>query len=529
MTAAHPPAGALRPARRAKPANTPLHMTGLALLFVAAGMVVSAAVELVDGGPEIGSLMASAVVTATSGLLLWRGTRLPREVGPRSAFAAVAWTWILVSIFGGLPYVFGGVFDNLDDAVFESIAGFTGTGATVLAPIEGNSAGILFWRQMTQWFGGMGMVVLAVAVLPFLGVGGLELIKAEAPGPESDRLTPRVSETAKRLWFMYLAISVLAAVGLLAAGMTPYDAVAHSFSAVSTGGFSPYDASIAHFSSLAVELVLIVVMIAGAVNFTLHWRAAQGELGAYWRMSEFRVLAGLLGFAVAFAAIVNVADGMAAGRALRDSAFTVVSIGTTTGYGTADYVTWAAGIQLLLVFLMITGAMTGSTSGAAKLMRFELLAKYARREIQRARHPRGVFAVRFDGRSVPERIIELTIGFLILYLALFMVGVFLLTALGADFVTAIGAAAASMGCVGPGIGEVGPASNFLALSRPARVVIDVLMLFGRLEIFPMLLMFSAGSRVMARRGTARRAARSGRGAVRETPAGGEAREGTTVR
>lgn len=485
--------------RRRRFVNASLHMSGVALLFVAVGMLASTAVEIVDGGSEIDTLALSMLVSAVVGAGLWRSTTVPDNVTTASAFAAVSWTWIVVSVFGGLPYVFAGLFEHLDEALFESVAGFTATGSTVLAPIEGNSAGILFWRQMTQWYGGIGMIVLAVAVLPFLGVGGLELLRAEAPGPDSDRLTPRVNTTAKRLFAVYAGLTLVTVAALLVVGMSPYDAVAHAFTAVSTGGFSPYDASIAHFASFAVELVLMGAMVAGAIHFTLHWRAVHGEPTAYWRMSEFRVFIGLLACGIAVAAALNVADGMTLGRAVRDSAFIVVSIGTTTGFGTADYVLWVPAIQLLLVFMMISGAMTGSTSGAAKLLRFQVLVKYAARELDRARHPRGVFGIRHDGRGISERIVGVVAGFLILYLMILVVGTITLSALGTDLTTSFGAAATAMGGVGPGLGEAGPTSNFLVFSRPARLVLDVLMLLGRLELFPMLLMFAAPAQALARR------------------------------
>lgn len=487
--------------RRRRFVNTPVHMSGVALLFVAVGMLVSTAVEVVDGGGEFDALALSALVTAVAGAAMRRTTTVPHTVTTASAFAAVSWTWILVSLFGGLPYVFAGLFEHLDDALFESVAGFTATGSTVLAPIEGNSAGILFWRQMTQWYGGIGMIVLAVAVLPFLGVGGLELLRAESPGPDSDRLTPRVSTAAKRLFVVYAGLTLVTVAALLLVGMSPYDAWGHAFTAVSTGGFSPYDASIAHFASFAVELVLIGAMVAGAIHFTLHWRAVHGEPTAYWRMSEFRVFMGLLAFGIAAATALNVADGITLGRAVRDSAFVVVSIGTTTGFGTADYALWVPAIQLLLVFMMIAGAMTGSTSGAAKLLRFQVLVKYAARELRRARHPRGVFGIRHDGRAISERIVGVIAGFLILYLMILLVGTITLSALGTDLTTSFGAAATAMGGVGPGLGEAGPTSNFLVFSRPARLVLDALMLLGRLELFPMLLMFTAPTQALARHAT----------------------------
>lgn len=490
--------------------NTTLHVGGLAALFLAAGILASAIVEAIDGGGDTWVLGLTAAGTGLAGWALRRVTRVPAHVSAGSAFAAVAWTWIIASVLGAVPYLTTGTFGALDVALFESISGFTTTGATVLVPIEGNGAGILFWRQLTQWYGGMGMVVLAVAVLPFLGVGGLELIKAEAPGPTSDRLSPRVSETAKRLWIVYGSLTGATAVALALAGLSPYDAVAHAFTTLSTGGFSPYDASIAHFDSVAVEVVLIVAMFLAGVNFTLHYRASRGEPRAYTSTPELRAFAGLVVGSIGFVTVVNLVDGAAFGGALRDSAFSVVAIATTTGYATADFALWLPAAQLVLLFAMVVGGTTGSTAGGAKILRFQVLFQYAIRELRRARHPRGVFALKMRRRVVPEAIVGRIAGFLIIYMLAALVGFVAVSALGTDLTTSLSGVISSLSNIGPGLGDAGPASNFLAFTRPARGVLMFLMLFGRLEVFPMLLMFVASAQALARGRAARGAARAGR-------------------
>jgi trk system potassium uptake protein TrkH len=493
----------------ARVTSTVLHMVGLALLFAAAGMALSTAVDLVAGGDEAGALALSTTVTTGAGLLLWRGTGVPARVPTASAFAAVSWTWIVVSLFGALPYALSGVLPRLDEALFESVSGFTATGSTVIFPIEDQSLGLLFWRQLTQWYGGMGMIVLAVAVLPFLGVGGLELIRAEAPGETADRLAPRVSGTAKRLWAVYAGLTMVIAVALLLTGeMAPqgggigrhvFDAVSHALTALATGGYSPYDTSINAFDSAVVEAVLIVGMLLGAINFTLHWRAFQGEPRAYWRSAELRTFLAILGFAVAAVWALNVADGLAVGRSLRASLFTAVSLMTTTGFGTADFAQWVPAAQLILLYLMVSGAMIGSTSGAVKVIRVRIMAAHARRELQRVLHGHRVQAVKLGATPVAESIVSRIAGFMVLYMLIAGLGVLALGTLGADLPTSAGSVATAMGGVGPGLGDTGPAANFLEITRPARGVMMVLMLLGRLEIFPVLLMFAAVTRSGRRR------------------------------
>ena len=482
-----------RPARRLE--STTLHMVGIALLFTAGGIAVSAVVEVLAGGDELGALVVAAAVVVVGGAALWRGTRAVSRVSAASAFAAVSWTWIAVSLAGALPFVFAGLFPSVDDALFESISGFTATGSTVLSPIEGTSKGLLFWRQLTQWYGGMGMIVLAVAILPFLGVGGMQLMMTESPGPMSDRLAPRVQDTAKRLWVVYVALTAATAAALLLVGLDLYDAVAHALTAVATGGFSPHDASIAHFDSLAVELVLMAAMFLGAVNFALHWHAvSRRRLGMYWARSEFRLFVYVLAGATLVVTGLNIGDGMAAGRAVRDSAFNVFTTMTTCGFATADFAQWVPSAQLILVALMFSGAMAGSTSGAIKLFRVQAMVNLARRELRRVRHPRAVLPLRLGGEVVAEDVAARIAGFFVVYIVVAILGVVALAGLGSDLTTAVGGVATAMGGVGPGVGEAGPASNFLVFSRPARGVLMVLMLLGRLEIFPMLLMFAAPAR-----------------------------------
>lgn len=479
------PAGFGSTRRRRRPSLT-VHLIGITLVFLAPGMLISAVVEAAVGGPQVGALVTSGVVLGVLGGVAWRATVIPDVLRPRTALAVVGVTWITAAAGGALPFVLAGTFPTVDSALFESVSGFTGTGSTVLAPIEGTPRGILFWRSMTQWYGGMGMVVLAVSVLPFLGVGGMELLRAESPGPSSDRLAPRVSETAKRLWVIYGGFTLLAFLSFTVVGMSVYDATVYAFTVVSTGGLSPHDASISHFDSVAVEMVTVALMLIGGTSFALHWQAVTGRPGAYLRSSLFRWYAGVFAAATVSVTVLLWADSFTLTRALRDGVFNVATLLTSTGFGTADFTTWVPGAQLILLALMVGGGMAGSTAGGMKLIRVRLGAGAAWRELRRVRHPSAVFPVRIGDIPTPERIVARVAGFAALFILIVIAGSVALTLLGLDLVTSSSAALTAMSNMGPALGEAGPASNFLVFTRPARAVLMVLMLAGRLEILPIL-------------------------------------------
>jgi trk system potassium uptake protein len=470
-----------------------LNMVGITLLFVGAGMLVSAFVELFGDGTALVPLLASATITGGVGMVSWRWTRVPARLAPIRVFGAVTASWLAMVSFGALPYLFDGVFPQWDQALFESVSGYTCTGSTVVADVDGLDRGIAFYRQLTQWIGGMGVIVLAVAVLPFLGVGGLELIAAEAPGPTTDRLSPRVSETAKRLWLVYLILTVAVALGLTLAGTGLYEGITHSFTIVATGGFSTFGSGLGEFDSVPVEIVAMVGMFLGATSFTLHWRMLHGDWRAYVRSNEFRIWVAVLVFASATVVMINIVDGMPGAQALRFGTFNVVALATTCGIGSlpldgaGDYALWAPAAQLVLLFLMIPGGMTASTSGAAKWLRIQVLGRVVKREIQLAGAPRAVLPIKHDRGSIQESVVARIIGFGLLYFLLILVGTLAIAALGGTFSGSVGSAVTALGGVGPGLGETGPASNFLTLTRPARGVLCFLMLAGRLELFALLI------------------------------------------
>lgn len=484
-------------------ANGPAHVSGLALLAISMATGSGLVVELIDGNGDWVSLFACTLVFGVLGLVLWRGTELPSGGSPgKRAAQSVGVTWLVISLAGSVPYIVSGMM-RWDLALFESVSGLTGTGATVLSPIEGNGQGLLFYRQMTQWVGGMGILVLAVAILPFLGVGGMELFRAESAGPQTDQLVPRISQTARRLWSVYCVLTGLAVIGFLLAGTSLYDAVSHAATGVGTGGFSPYNDSIAHFDSIAVEVAAMCAMFLGAVKFTLFYAAFKGrDIRVFWRSSEFRFFVSILVVATAFVTTLNVRDGMGFGRALRDSAFNVISLMSSCGFGTADFTQWVPATQLVLLFLMVTAAMAGSTSGAVKLFRIQVLLKHAWREVRRVRRPSGVFPVRLGSEPVPEDTVRSVLGYVMLYVVIAVAGIVVICLIGADLVTTTGSVMTSMGGIGPGLGEAGPASNFLVFDLPQRLILMFLMLLGRLEIFPLILFLvptvAAGRRTLKR-------------------------------
>ena len=457
-------------------------------------MAVSAALALTGivalGGREEDSaaFFASAAIAFAAGFTAFRRTTLERDLSVREGYAVVALSWVTVGMVGAVPYLFAGVIDSPAAALFESVSGFTTTGATVFSDIEALPAGILFWRAVTQWLGGMGIVLLGVAILPFLGVGGMQLFRAEVPGPTKERLTPRIRQTATTLWYVYAGLTALQILLYLLGGMTVFDAVTHAFTTLSTGGFSPRNASLAAYDSAYVQYVTIVFMYLAAINFTLHYRLTRGQL-LHHRDPEWRFFTWTLGVATLLVVLLTWGNGSGLERTFRDALFQVVSIATTTGFVTADYELWSPAVQLLLVFLMFMGGMAGSTAGGMKAMRIRLLLRHGLTELKRSVHPKAVLVARLGKTTVPDRTFLRVLAFALFFLGLFAAGGFALTLLGHDLVTAVGASAASIGNIGPGLGEVGAVDNYGWMGPASHLVLVFLMLAGRLEIFTVLLLF----------------------------------------
>ncbi len=495
--------------------STPLKVLGIALSFVSVGMFATGVQEWLTSNRDTAALFWSGCLTLSTGAVLWWRT-VPGSTRSRDVFAAVGWTWVLVTVFGAVPYLLAGTFaiegvglaEQLVNSFFESASGYSCTGSTALVDFDTPGRGLMMYRQATQWYGGMGIVVLAVAVLPYLGVGGLDLMTAEAPGPSSDRLAPRVSETAKRLWAAYVVLTVSVAVALfMAPGASLYDSVAHALSTASTGGFSPRVNSIGFFDSVLIELIVVVGMIVGGINFAHHWRALRGRVAGYGLDPELRAFLTILSAgSAAVVVLLWLNGGMSLPTALRAGIFNVVALGTSTGFanttgpGTAgDFVRWIPAVQMILLFFMVTGACTGSTSGGIKIMRLQVLFGHSIRSIRHTRHPRAVLVIRHGAGAVREDIVNRVAGFFVLYLLLVLVGVLLVSGFDGGLVESVSAVVGSLGNMGPALGEAGPTSAFsLAFSKPARVVLGIYMVIGRLEIFPILLMFAAPARALRR-------------------------------
>jgi trk system potassium uptake protein TrkH len=465
-----------------------LHLLGGLLVFLGAMLLTPIPFALYYRDGQAIAFALSAAITVLTGVLLFRRFRSRAETTLREAFALVTSTWVAFALFGSLPYLFSGSLVNPIDAYFESMSGFATVGATVLPDIQANAPSLLFWRALSQWIGGMGIIVLSVAILPLLGVGGMQLFEAEAAGPTADRLTPRIQDTARLLWGVYLLLTV-AGVALLWLGeMGFFDAVCHTLAAVATGGFSTRNASMAAFGTYS-QVVTIVLMVLGGASFALHYHALCGRVHSYWRSDEFRFYLAMM---LSMTGVVFLCNGAVYDSALlnlRDSAFTVSSVVTTTGFATADYEHWPHLSQAVLFAAMFVGSCAGSTAGGLKVVRLVLLLKHALLQLVRLIHPRQVTVLKLDRRPVPADIMQDVLGFTVLFLGVFLVATLLLTAAGLDLVTASSGAIACLGTIGPGLGDVGPFDNYAGLPAFAKVVLSLTMLLGRLEVSTVLVLF----------------------------------------
>jgi trk system potassium uptake protein TrkH len=430
------------------------------------------------------SLLLSAGITAGIGQGMRRASKITGDLRAKEGFAIVTFGWLLFSFFGSLPFMVSGAIPSFTDAFFETISGFTTTGASILSNVEAMPPSLLFWRALTQWLGGMGFIVLSLAILPFLGVGGMQLFRAEVPGPVADRLTPRITQTAKILWGVYVLFSLIQTLLLLLGGMSLLDALCHTFATMATGGFSTRNASVGAYQSAYIDWVIIIFMFIAGVNFSLHYRALRGDVKVYRFDREFVLYTGIVLVATALVFVSNLlylyTDSE---RALRDAFFQVVSIQTTTGFATADYELWSFFAQYLLLMLMFVGGSAGSTAGGIKVIRLYLVVKFIMNEFTRLLHPQAVVSVRVRRAPVSREIVTNVVGFFALYIAFFVVGVAVITLFGQDLETAIGAVAATLGNVGPGLGNVGPMDNYGFLPDVSKWTLSILMLLGRLELF----------------------------------------------
>ncbi len=468
------------------------HLISYLLFFTTIGQYASWGVSLAYGDPadvQFGLLYAALISTFISAGL-WYLTRGPIDLSRRDGFGIVTFGWLSVAHLGALPYLLTGDLADPAAALFEAMSGYTATGSTALRILEDIPHGVLFWRSLTQWYGGMGIIVLAVAILPFLGVGGMQLFSAEMTGPSKDRLTPRIENTAKLLWGVYVLLTFCAMLAFRLAGLSWFDAINHAFTASATGGFSTRTASIAAFESFRVELVFVVVMLLSAMSFPLHYRAITGRPGSYFKDSQLRffLVVWLLGIMLVTINLLSSME-MNAEQALRNAVFQVTSLITSTGYVSADYDQWPAMSRFILLILMIMGGCAGSTAGGVKAIRVYSLIKKALREILLFIRPDAVVQVKIGKKTVTQDILSRITSYFFIYILLWGLGTLLMTFYTPDLETAFSSVLSALGNMGPGFGSVGAVQNYAHVETGGKIILTLFMLLGRLELYTVLVLF----------------------------------------
>ncbi|MBN1408073.1 MAG: TrkH family potassium uptake protein [Calditrichaceae bacterium] len=461
------------------------------LIFLAGSLIIPALIALFYDEGDFPAFFMTIIGTFIIGLSGYLITRHNTELHLKEGFLIVSSGWLLFALIGALPFKLSGFIPSYTDAFFETMSGFTTTGASILNNIEALPHGLLFWRSFTHWLGGMGIILLSLAILPLLGIGGMQLFKAEVPGPTPDKLTPRIKHTAELLWGVYVFISLIEAVLLKIAGMDWFDAFCHTFGTMATGGFSTKNASIGHYNSALIDYIIVIFMIIAGINFTLHYRALRGKPLLYFKDREtifFLIVIILAIIVITIDIFPSSYDNFFEG--IQKSIFQVVSIITTTGYGTADYEHWRFSSHVILFILMFMGGCAGSTGGGMKIIRSLILLKFGLNEIKRLIHPQAVLPVRVGGIAISREIVTNVAGFFLLYIALFVIGIIVMSGLGLDFETSFGSVAATINNIGPGLGDVGPTDNYSQIPVFGKWFLSFLMLAGRLEIFTVLILFT---------------------------------------
>lgn len=468
-----------------------LNVMGVVILILSAFMLLPLSVSFYSDESDLKALALSVIISASwGGLLLWLTKKHQKEdLHHREGFVIVTSSWLAISLFGCLPYYFSDYFPSFTNAFFESISGFTTTGASILTDIEKLPKSLLLWRSLTQWIGGMGIIVLSLAILPYLGVGGMSLFKAEAPELTVDKLKPRIIDTAKQLWIIYASLTLIGMILLRVGGMTPFDACCHSFTTLATGGFSTKNASIAAFDNPVIDYTISFLMIMAGINYSLYYIALRGKVRYFWQNTEFRFYITLILISVLYITISLQLDNNSLPDALRYALFQVASIITTTGFATADYELWPVSSQMLIIFLMFTGGMIGSTAGGIKQVRIVLMLKQAYRELYQQIHPRAVTSLKLDGKNVSKGISGSIWGFLFLFITVAVGATMILTILDVDMVTAATTVISALSNVGPALGAAGPAENYSEIPTLGKWVLGICMLIGRLEIYTVIILF----------------------------------------
>lgn len=482
-----------------------VYLLGVLLLFNGGFMLLTALVSgLLQDGSTYDLLYSSTFTLLLGGLFMLSTRNHTKQLNKREGYLVVTGGWLLMTLTGMLPYLISGVFSDVASAFFETMSGYTTTGSSVLNDIESVPKGILFWRSTTHWIGGMGIIVLAIAILPLLGIGGMQLFAAEAPGPSSDKLHPRITDTAKRLWFIYVGFTLAETLLLWIAGMSFFDAINHAMSTVSTGGFSTKNESIAFWNDQPqIQYIILLFMFIAGINFVLNYFALTGQWRKLLADEEFRFYSRMVMFCSSIVGILIFlfADMQAssfhhpqiwgqAESAFRHGLFQVIAVVTTTGFVTADFTAWTPLLTLFFFGLMFLGGSAGSTSGGVKGVRHYLMIKSGMLEFNRALHPNAILQIRYNNSLLTEKVLQNIYGFFILYMLSFIVGALGFSVLGLDFLSAIGVSASSLGNVGPALGDFGPAYSFAALSVAGKWWASFLMLLGRLELFTVLIIFT---------------------------------------
>ncbi len=467
-----------------------LRLLGAIMLIEALAMLPALAIAFFFGDGDAGALVKSILPLCACGFPLWRFAK-PREpnLRAREGFVVVALSWVLLSAFGALPFVFSGIIPHYVDALFEAVSGFTTTGASVISSFDGLPRGVMFWRSFTHWIGGMGVLVLTLALLPQMTGRTSHLVRAESPGPSLSKIVPKMGDSAKILYLIYGALTFLEFAILMLAGLSPYDAAIHAMGTAGTGGFSNYGASVGAFQSAAVDAIITVFMIVFGMNFALFYRTLTGSVKEALKSEELHWYLGIVALSMLVISLLLVPRYGNFFSALRYGSFQVASVISTTGYATADFNLWPQACKMLLLLLMFIGSCAGSTAGGIKVVRLALLCKLGRREIRHTFQPRKVQVVRFEGKGVEESMLTQVSVFFFVYVALVLAGAFIVSLEGKfDIETNLTAALTCVSNVGPGLGMVGPVENFSAYGPLAKLTLSVLMLAGRLELFPILVL-----------------------------------------
>lgn len=464
-------------------------LLGMLLICEALLMLPSLAVATYYKGADVTAFALSILITGLAGAPMTLLKDGNRSIYARDGFAIVALGWILLSVFGSLPYFLSGAIPSFIDCFFETSSGFTTTGASILTEIEGLPRGILFWRSFTHWVGGMGVIVLTLAILPSIGAGSLQMMKAESPGPSPGKIVPKVAETAKILYVIYILITIVEIIMLRIAGLPYFDAAVHTFGTVGTGGFSSMNASIGSYHNLAVEVIITVFTFICGANFALYYQMYKGDLLAPFKDEEFRFYSGVVFTSIVLITINLYGNVFATiGESIRHSSFQVVTIISTTGYSSTDFEQWGMFSKIILFMLMFIGGCAGSTAGAIKNIRFLLLFKVMKRELLQIIHPKAVYSIRLGSRAVDEKTLSEVLAFFFMYMMVFILAVLAVSLDNLDWATTITSVAATLGNVGPGFGVVGALGNYSSLSDLSKIVLSMCMIIGRLEIYPILLL-----------------------------------------